>query len=160
MLPAPHVVSSRKFTDGPGACRLSFERLLAATISRSSGENNNTSNNTNPLKVAVSVMLLELVSILRCLKMGRTLSKLRVSPTQVDSSGISAVSPAPKACSPNCVDCCKKSAQEHSVGSEALRDATYSLCFKRCSCPGRSNLPFREPRFGKSARCNSGSARR
>ena len=77
-----------------------------------------------------------------------------------DSPGISPVSPAPKTCSTNCVDCCKKSAQEHSSGSEALRDATYSLCFKRCSCPGGTNLPFGEPRFGKSATCNSGSARR
>jgi hypothetical protein len=29
-------VSSLKFTDGPGACRLSFERVLDAIISRSS----------------------------------------------------------------------------------------------------------------------------
>ena len=33
---APLVVSSLKFTDGPGACRLSFERVLDAIILRSS----------------------------------------------------------------------------------------------------------------------------
>jgi hypothetical protein len=47
--PAPHVVSSLKFTGGPGACRLSFERLLDAIISRSSSETHNNSTHTNLL---------------------------------------------------------------------------------------------------------------
>ncbi len=75
-----------------------------------------------------------------------------------DAPEISPVSPAPKACSSNCVECCKQSATVISAGSASLRDAAYSLCFKGCSCPGGSNLPVGEPRFGKNPPCNGGRA--
>jgi hypothetical protein len=61
--------SSLKFTDRPGACRLSFERVLDAIISRSSSQNLNMSANAALLSAATSVILLELVSQLLCFKM-------------------------------------------------------------------------------------------
>ena len=70
LFPAPHVVSSLKFTHGPGACRLSFERALDGIISRSSSENYSASINPIFFWPALWLILVQLVSSSAVLKNG------------------------------------------------------------------------------------------
>ena len=86
LLESPLVsVSALKFTEAPGAYRLSFERIHGAIISRPSSENNYISANATLILAATSLILIKLMSSSLCQKRSYKLSGISVSATQVDS---------------------------------------------------------------------------
>jgi hypothetical protein len=68
VFPAPHAVSSLKFTNGAGACRLSIERVLDAIISRSLSKDYNPSINPMLFWPPLWVIVVQLVSSSAVLK--------------------------------------------------------------------------------------------
>ncbi len=85
---APHVASSLKFPDDALGLVVSRSSECSMLLFHNPKERIITHRSTLPFFSPTRVLLVELVSILPCQKMGCMLNRIRVSPTQEDSSRI------------------------------------------------------------------------